>query len=386
MKLFRRILPARETPQPIPAGTYPYLSPPEQVKPYRLHLRVEPDGTALLIVNATTVLHLNETAAAHAYRLVLGDSEADAATAIAARYRVTRSRALKDHQFLRDQIETLAVSPDIEPETYFGLSRTEPHDAALSAPLRLDLALTYATNPKGDQDPLAAKRVDRELTTEEWKSIIQRAWEAGIPHVTFTGGEPTRREDLVDLIAYAEAAGQVTGLLTDGRRLADPAFMARLSAAGLDHIMIAWQPDDADSRSGLQTALASDVFTAVHLTLTPQNASRAPDLLAKLQSLGATAVSLSAASGISPETLSTVRARAAELAFSLVWNLPVPYTANNPIAAETDVPPRGAGRAWLYVEPDGDVLPAQGVPDVLGNMLRDPWKMIWSHAVEAHTV
>jgi len=33
----------------------------------------------------------------------------------------------------------------------------------------------------------------------------------------------------------------------------------------------------------------------------------------------------------------------------------------------------------LYVEPDGDVLPAQGVNRVLGNILTDPWKKIWKH-------
>jgi len=30
------------------------------------------------------------------------------------------------------------------------------------------------------------------------------------------------------------------------------------------------------------------------------------------------------------------------------------------------------------VEPDGDVLPAQGMYEqILGNMLRDPWDQIW---------
>jgi len=38
----------------------------------------------------------------------------------------------------------------------------------------------------------------------------------------------------------------------------------------------------------------------------------------------------------------------------------------------------GAGKAWLYVEPDGDVLPAQGMADqILGNILRDEWEKIY---------
>jgi MoaA/NifB/PqqE/SkfB family radical SAM enzyme len=44
--------------------------------------------------------------------------------------------------------------------------------------------------------------------------------------------------------------------------------------------------------------------------------------------------------------------------------------------------PEGAGKAWLYFEPDGDVLPAQGVNQVLGNILRDPWAQIWENAAQ----
>ena len=40
----------------------------------------------------------------------------------------------------------------------------------------------------------------------------------------------------------------------------------------------------------------------------------------------------------------------------------------------------GAGSAWLYVEPDGDVLPAQGVNRVLGSLLADPWETVWAAA------
>jgi MoaA/NifB/PqqE/SkfB family radical SAM enzyme len=41
----------------------------------------------------------------------------------------------------------------------------------------------------------------------------------------------------------------------------------------------------------------------------------------------------------------------------------------------------GAGKVWLYVEPDGDVLPTQGQSEkVLGNLLRDEWTKIMMKA------
>jgi hypothetical protein len=75
-----------------------------------------------------------------------------------------------------------------------------------------------------------------------------------------------------------------------------------------------------------------------------------------------------------------IRDKAAALGLTLKFDLPVPYSASNPVVYEGQEShiPEGAGKAWLYVEPDGDVLPAQGRSDqVLGNLLRDDWKQIY---------
>ena len=75
------------------------------------------------------------------------------------------------------------------------------------------------------------------------------------------------------------------------------------------------------------------------------------------------------------------RQQAANLGLKLVWDLPVPYSACNPVSLELQREESktadGAGRAWLYVEPDGDVLPSQGVNKVLGNLLSDPFAKVW---------
>jgi MoaA/NifB/PqqE/SkfB family radical SAM enzyme len=79
------------------------------------------------------------------------------------------------------------------------------------------------------------------------------------------------------------------------------------------------------------------------------------------------------------ETQNPLRDVAADLGFTLRWDLPVPYSESNPVSIETeeDGTPSGAGKAWMYVEPDGDVLPTQGAADqVLGNLLRDSWEKI----------
>ena len=78
-----------------------------------------------------------------------------------------------------------------------------------------------------------------------------------------------------------------------------------------------------------------------------------------------------------------IRDKAAELGFNLVWDLPVPYSKFNPVALETLSVPKleeGAVKGWLYIEPDGDVLPAQSINKVLGNMVEDSWASIWDNA------
>ena len=81
--------------EPLPAGVYHYIAPPEDPFNHRLHLRLEADGTGLLIINAATVLHLNQTAAEFAWHIVNQSTKEEAARAIQQRYRVSFSNALR---------------------------------------------------------------------------------------------------------------------------------------------------------------------------------------------------------------------------------------------------------------------------------------------------
>lgn len=370
--------------EPFKPGVYHYLAPDDDPIPYRLHLRIEDGDHSMLIVNAATILHLNATATAHALQLVQGATADEAANAISRRFRVSKGQAREDFDEFRQKILTLATNPDVDPVLFLDLDRSIPYSDAPSAPYRLDVALTYSTNPDGELDPLARARVDRELETEEWKKILENAWAAGIPHVTFTGGEPTRRDDLVELVEFAEIQGQVTGVLTDGRRLSNNAVVEALSQAGLDHFLIVFIPDDADSLAGIKNALASDVFTAIHLTLNADFEPQAVEWLRRFSDMGVQAISISGDDDPTdlPGKLSELREIIADMGMDLIWDLPVPYSHVNPINQEVADAQPGTGRAWLYVEPDGDVLPGQGVDNILGNFLRDPWESIWKAAQE----
>ena len=381
-QLLSKIFPPKE---PLPPGLYPYQTPPDAEVPYRLHLRIDAGGKGMLIVNASTVLHLNETATEFAYHLIKQTPEDVIAQSVSKRYDVPREQARQDFAGLKEQIEVLISTEDLDPITYLGFDRQEPYSGESQAPYRLDCAVTYQVPDAAADEIVPEDRVNRELSTEEWQSIIRKVWNAGIPHIIFTGGEPTLRPDLPDLLALSEELGQVTGLLTNGLRLSESNYLDQLLIAGLDHVMMIFDPDEEQAWEALRDSLAENLYITVHLTLTdtknPQDElQKMTALLDKFLEMGVHSISLSASDASLQEPLEDLRQAVADRDLTLVWDLPVPYSRYNPVALELENAEQiidGSGRGWMYVEPDGDVLRSQGLTDVLGNLLTDEWEQIY---------
>ena len=380
MNIINRLADRFASVRPLPEGMY-HKQDMQNDQPYRVHLQLKPDGSGLFILNASTVLQLNATAAEYAYHFIHGTDPNEAVKQIASRYRVNKEVARQDYQDFLDRIETLISTPDLDPVSFLDFERIAPHSADLTSPLRLDCALTYRLRADSNAEYAPTKRVDRELATDEWRTILDKAWRAGIPHVTFTGGEATLREDLPDLIAHAEKNGQVCGLLTDGLALLEKAYLDLLLQTGLDHILFLLQPENDKSWMALEQIMAEDIFVTVHLTLNQDNITSAETTLERLAKFNVTSLSLTSSDPSLADTYDLLRDKAASLGLTLKFDLPVPYSASNPVVyeAQEGTIPEGAGRAWLYVEPDGDVLPSQGHSSrVLGNFLRDDWKTIYT--------
>ena len=376
MNILNRLTDRFSKVQPLPVGTH-HMQAAEDEKPYRLHLRLNKDGSGLLILNASTVLQLNPTAAEYAFHFIKGTSPDEAAKQISSRYRINKKIALDDFNNFVDQIHTLISTPDLDPASFLNFERVQPHSADTT--LRLDCAITYRLPEHTHAEYAPVKRVDRELTTAEWQTIIDKAWQAGIPHIIFTGGEATLREDLPQLIAHAEKNGQVCGLLTDGLKLANKTYLETLLQTGLDHVMVVLQPNEPLSWKAIEIIVPQDLFITVHITLHKENVNEAADILQKIANLGVENISLSAAEDDLMDEMLELQSVAQGLALNLRWDMPVPYSASQPVEIETvdEEVPAGAGKTWMYVEPDGDVLPAQGEADkVLGNLLTDSWEAI----------
>lgn len=371
------------TPKPLPQGSFNgnHLLPDGQN--CRLHLRIEANGEGLLVLNASTILHLNSSATELAYHLIKGTPREFLLKEMTRRYKTSPEQVENDLDIFIGRLDALVLSPDLDPESFLDIDRIDLHEGTLSAPLRLDCALTYQIPVETSTAFAPNDRVKRLLDTSEWKTIIQTAWDKGIPHIVFTGGEPTLRPDLPELIAFTQQVGMVTSLITDGLRFTEKGYLASLLDAGLDHVMLVLDPNESQSWESLKDLSNEDIAFNIHLTIDHRNINEIDSIIMKIKGLGTKKVSLSASSVETSSMLDEISRKVHEAGMSLVWDFPVPYSEINPISMElTNLTkmPKGAARSWLYVEPDGDVLPGQGINQVLGNMLTDSFDTIWTAA------
>jgi len=373
----------------------------------RLHLRVEPDGRGLLLVNADRAVHLNPTATLMAWMQLEGLSEAQAVAQLRRRFRAPAQTLRQDFQNIRFQIDELARPDGACPIHALSLEVMAPFSSEPLAPYRMDLALTYRCNNECPHCYNARPRDFAEVGAEEWRTIIDRLWDAGVPHICFTGGEATLRSDLPDLVGYAEAKGQITGLLTNGRRLSDRTYVAALAAAGLDHVQITLESAEPETHDrmvasrgawkqtvgGVRNALEAGLFLMTNTTLLAENAGQIRATLDFLAELGVPTVGLNAlihagrgrtvGSGL-PEgdlapLLEIARERTAHHGQRLIWYTPTQYCNFDPVQMELGVKGCTAARYNMCVEPDGGVIPCQSYYQQVGNLLRDSWESIWNN-------
>ena len=128
----------------------------------------------------------------------------------------------------------------------------------MTAPHRMDLMVSAMTDAEGKWQcnqkckfcyaAGQCKSSSKELSTEEWKVAIDRLRKANVPMVTFTGGEPTMREDLAELVGYAKQL--VTRLNTNGVKLT-PELTEALKKAGLDSVQVTLYSHDAEIHNSL---------------------------------------------------------------------------------------------------------------------------------------
>jgi len=292
--------------------------------------------------------------------------------------------ALDTKGLLAWNVEPVAVSDALPDEYRETLSRTDvPITIAGDRPLGLLAELTYRC-PLGCpycSNPTSLRHDGAELTTDEWQRVIDEAAELGVLHVHFSGGEPLLHPGLVELVATARAAGLYTNLLTSGIPFSRTAAES-LRAAGLDHVQLSLQSDEAplaDTIAGRRSH--ADKLAAARLirelgwpltlnvVLHRANVARIPQLVALAEELDADRLELANVQfygwahrnrdALLPSIAELREAAAcvAEARTRLRGRLRIDYVLPDALADRPKPCMEGWGRRYLTVNPQGDVLP-----------------------------
>ena len=309
----------------------------------------------------------------------------------------------------------IAIAQGREPEAEVGLLSLSDYAPEMTAPHRMDLMVTamekdgaWHCNQKCLHCYAAGQPMGEtpELSNEQWMTVLDTLRKANIPQVTYTGGEPTLRSDLVELVQEAEWF--VTRLNTNGRLLT-PELCRQLYEASLDSVQVTlYSADPAihnalvgaegfdDTVAGIRSAVAAGLSVSVNTPLCSVNS----DYVATLRfvhSLGVRYVTCSGlipsgsalgtesqATALTEQQLTDVLSAAVKTAEAL--EMEIDFTSPGWLKEETLralgltlIPSCGACLSNMAIAPDGEIIPCQSwlSGKSLGNILNDDWDAVW---------
>ncbi|MBQ3392759.1 MAG: radical SAM protein [Lachnospiraceae bacterium] len=325
---------------------------------------------------------------------------------------LSKKRLEEDIDTIYTTISQIAYREEVTTEVhYMNIGAYAPY---MQAPHRMDLMVSAMTkdgrwhcNQKCVHCYAAGQKLsdEGELSTEDWKAILDKCREAGIPQVTFTGGEPTMREDLPELVHYARWF--ISRINTNGIRLT-PEYCRKLREAELDSVQITFYDIDPEVHNrlvgaaryeetleGIKNAVAQGLSVSINTPLCTLNRGYDKTLeflhelgviyvtCSGLITTGSAAGAESEALQLSSEELEEILRRA--VAYCHENGMEIAFTSpgwlDEQVFEELNIPSPSCGACLsnMAVTPGGNVVPCQSwLSDrPLGNMLTDDWKTIW---------
>ena len=321
-------------------------------------------------------------------------------------------RIKNDIQTIYTTIRQIAYREEVTTDVHY--MNIGDYAPLMKAPHRMDLMVSAMTkqgswhcNQKCVHCYAAGQVLsdEEELSTDDWKKILDNCRDACIPQVTFTGGEPTMREDLFELISYARWF--ISRLNTNGIRLT-PDYCKKLREAELDSVQITFYSEDPEihnrlvgaaryeeTLAGIKNALAQGLSVSINTPLCTLNRDYVKTL-ELLHGLGVIYVTCSGliTTGSAAQTESeALQLESGELeqilrqavAYCHRNGMEIAFTSpgwlDEQVFEELNIPSPSCGACLsnMAITPAGNVVPCQSwlSDQPLGNMLTDDWKEIW---------
>jgi radical SAM protein with 4Fe4S-binding SPASM domain len=373
----------------------------------RRYLFVRPED-GVLILRPNRVHHLNPTAAEMLHALYASETVDTAAVVaqMAARYGVEPARVEADlESLLRSLSVLLSNQPGCAPAVKYTPFGSHKRDFPVLAEIALTYrcqnrcAFCYASAPdRGRQVPT--------MSTAEVKAVMDKIVDqAHVPSLSFTGGEPTLRRDLPELVAHGRSHGLWMNLITNGIRCAKPEFVVALKQAGLDSAQVSLEAGDAATHDlvvgrlgafertvrGIRNFREVGIRVHTNTTINRHNRDALHGLIDLVADLGSEHLSMNMVirtgdavgqseigyADIGPLVLD-LKKHTEDKGMKFVWYSPVPLCLFNPAAYGLGSPSCSAADGLLSIAPDGGVLPCSSFEQGVGNLLREDFDAVWN--------
>ncbi|MAZ06287.1 MAG: pyrroloquinoline quinone biosynthesis protein PqqE [Halomonas sp.] len=254
------------------------------------------------------------------------------------------------------------------------------------------LKCAFCSNPTNLDDH------EGELTTDEWKTVIRDARKMGAMQIGFSGGEPTLRKDLEELVAEANELGYYTNLITSGIGLTRKR-LENLKKAGLRHIQLGFQSSDPKTAHWLagvdcyekKISMAREIKAlgfpmVLNMPISSLNIHQVPDIIELAAGIGVEYLELANVQyynwalvnrdQLMPtrEALETAEAQVAEARKQLGDKMTIFFVIPDYYEGRPKACMNGWGSIHLTIAPDGVVLPCQqarSLPDLNFPGVRD---------------
>ncbi len=254
------------------------------------------------------------------------------------------------------------------------------------------------TNPIGD---------NREMTASEIRTVLKKIYrEAKVPTVSFTGGEPTLRPDLADIVRYANRLGMRTNLITNGTRITAE-LAVRLAEAGLDSAQVSLEGVTAEtheritgtSGSFIKSVSAVDflkttgILVHTNTTINRNNLHeclKMPDFVRRQMGNDRFSMNLIVPAGSAALSghlwvryselgpyLKAIASASERHNVEFMWYSPTPMCVFNPVAHGLGNKGCSACDGLISVGANGDVVPCSSYNDTVGNLLEQGIDEIW---------
>jgi radical SAM protein with 4Fe4S-binding SPASM domain len=362
----------------------------------------------LLILRPNKIHHLNRTATEILTSLYKQETP-DVNAVIhdtAAKYDVPQAQVEADLERL---LKSLALVLQDREGAAPAVRKTPFGSHIRELPVLSEIALTYRCQNRCTfcyaSAPDRGQQV-QEMTTAQVKNVLDTIVDdARVPTVSFTGGEPTLRPDLPDLIGYAKTRRLRTNLITNGVRCGANGYVGKLAAVGLDSAQVSLEAADpaihdrvvgrrgAWQRTvqGIRNLKAAGIHVHTNTTINSLNRDHLlhlVDFLAEMDQpylsmnmvirTGDAVGSMEIGYQEIRDLVLPLKERANEHGMKFVWYSPVPLCVFNPVAHGLGSQSCSAADGLLSIAPDGSVLPCSSFEQGVGNLLYESFQAIWN--------